>query len=354
MALTYTSYSSFEEVVFHYENIKPLRGKDNGGKDIRPIGDRRRKYERIVKISPNCYVLTDGYHYGDPVYGHSNNKYAQTLKDLEFYAPIVWRKHRDGSVTVRLRNGCGPYAHTRRYSFLYRHTPKGLGFIQTQQGKQYISIGGRYADKLCRLYLAKGRTTPKAAIQDLKKSIEHDKALGRVLSDWRQKRLQWMTPNDDKAALVFKKVGDNWEHVAGTGVSEKANTPRVDKLTKAKFKAHISKFFEWGMVMSPLLPLRDVDYRLEMDREFADAVHDKTDKSWNRSIQPKLVREIIQNEDHPARLAMWVTFAKTCTDGWGFNTTFLCQVAQTKEEVARVRSRFNHYVNGSAGFITRK
>ena len=49
--LTYTNYRSFAEVVAHYDSITPLRGSTNAGKDIRPIGDRRRKYERIVKIS---------------------------------------------------------------------------------------------------------------------------------------------------------------------------------------------------------------------------------------------------------------------------------------------------------------
>ncbi len=49
MALTYSSFGSFDEVVAHYENIKPMGGSGNKGKDIRPIGDRKRKYERIVK-----------------------------------------------------------------------------------------------------------------------------------------------------------------------------------------------------------------------------------------------------------------------------------------------------------------
>ena len=57
MALTFSSFSSFDDVVYHYENIKPMGGITNKGKDIRPIGDRKRKYERIVKISNNCYAL---------------------------------------------------------------------------------------------------------------------------------------------------------------------------------------------------------------------------------------------------------------------------------------------------------
>ena len=66
MALTHTNFSSFHEVAKHYNSIKPLVSKLHTREDdIRPIGDRARKHERIVKISNNCYALSDGYHYGD-------------------------------------------------------------------------------------------------------------------------------------------------------------------------------------------------------------------------------------------------------------------------------------------------
>tara|TARA_B110000858_G_scaffold51037_1_gene59122 strand:+ start:1434 stop:1859 length:426 start_codon:yes stop_codon:yes gene_type:complete len=94
MALTFSSFESFDEVVAHYENVKPLRGKDNAGKDIRPIGDRKRKNERIVKISDNCYALSEGYHFGDALFNWgwgyvASTGFVPTLKDMEKYAPIV-------------------------------------------------------------------------------------------------------------------------------------------------------------------------------------------------------------------------------------------------------------------------
>lgn len=52
MALTFTNFTRFEEVEAYYNSITPMRGTQNIGKDIRPIGDRNRKWERIVKISP--------------------------------------------------------------------------------------------------------------------------------------------------------------------------------------------------------------------------------------------------------------------------------------------------------------
>jgi hypothetical protein len=358
MALTYTNFSSFEEVVKHYENIKPMRGAANAGKDIRPIGDRKRKYERIIKINDNCYVLTDGFHLGDKYFRWQRpSDGGNTEKQMLFYAPIVWRKHKDGSTTVRIQNGAGPYNHNRRYAFLSRHTPRGLLFIQTQQGKQYISAGGMNSDHI---YLAKVRTMPKEEIAEKKRILAGQKAAG--LSPWTVKYLArglaWRQVKDDNAALVFKLEGGNWKHDPSTGVAEKSNTPRVNKLTKAKFKGHINEFFEWGMTMSPLLPLDDYNYTRGLTVEFSKAAVQDYPYSEirlsNRTYEPTLVRKILQDEYHPARLAMWVTFAHACTDGWGFNTEYLCKTAQTKEDVARVRSRFNLYINKIAGFLETK
>ena len=88
MALTYSNFNTFDEVASYYERIKPLRGANNVGKDIRPIGDRKRKHERIVKVSDNCYALSDGWHYGDDVFKawYRNAEYTPTSKDMEFYA----------------------------------------------------------------------------------------------------------------------------------------------------------------------------------------------------------------------------------------------------------------------------
>ena len=162
MALTYSNFTTFDAVASYYERIKPLRGANNVGKDIRPIGDRKRKHERIVKVSDNCYALSDGWHYGDDVFKawYRNAEYTPTSKDMEFYAPIVWRKHKDGTETVTMRNGSGSGAHNMRYAFLYRHSPKGLHF-RNRSGKHFIAA----ADKT--YYLAKGTTVPKPLWEDV-------------------------------------------------------------------------------------------------------------------------------------------------------------------------------------------
>ena len=47
------SLMTFENIKRRYENTKPIRGDKN---DIRPVGDRRRKHERVVKVNDNTYA----------------------------------------------------------------------------------------------------------------------------------------------------------------------------------------------------------------------------------------------------------------------------------------------------------
>tara|TARA_B110000037_G_scaffold66819_1_gene81235 strand:+ start:441 stop:1526 length:1086 start_codon:yes stop_codon:yes gene_type:complete len=361
MALTFSSFESFDEVVSHYKNVKPLRGKDNAGKDIRPIGDRKRKNERIVKISDNCYALSEGYHFGDALFNWgwgyvASTEFVPTLKDMEKYAPIVWRKKRDGTEQVTIRNGYGEGAHNSRYAFIHRHTPKGLGFI-VANGKQYVTkTMGRYPNSNYdeRYYLAKTHTAPR---------IIYDRIKGQQNVNWYQEKIKkWVVVHDDNSALVFNKAaksdqfaGPNWVHVEGTGRTL-PKAPRVDKQTKAKFKDAIKKFFEWGMTMSPLIPLEDREYTRKQVGILAESYGNTHGGSW---LQPnaKIGREIVRDDQHTARLAFWVYFAMNCYEAgeysWSFNSTPLLKKLETKEDVSTVRSRFNTFINKELGFVTK-
>ena len=326
--LTYTNYRSFAEVVAHYDCIPPLRGAQNKGKDIRPIGDRSRKYERIVKISPNCYALSDGYHMGDEYFGYwgHGRDFTPTLADMEKYAPIVWRKKRDGTEEVTLRNGWGFGVHQSRYNFLYRYSPIYMWF-RVRNGKHFIETGGTD------YYLAKTTTIPKR--------------LHEAFAD--NQFYKWATTRDDNSAVKFIRTEGGWQHVEGTGRSL-PKAPTVNKDLKAKFKDDIKKFFEWGMTMSPLLPLGDREYA---GTQMADLyAHFEQKPSW-QGPQPKplVARSIVRDEQHDARLALWVFFAKDCTDGWSWNAEYITQTVKTKEDLAKVRSRYNAFINKQLGFM---
>ena len=331
MALTYTSFTCFKEVEAHYNNTTPLRGEQNIGKDIRPIGDRNRKWERIVKVSPNCYALSDGYHFGDEVftcwtYGGAN--YTPTLADMEKYAPIVWRKKRDGTEEVTLRNGYGPGAHNGRYAFLYRHTPPAMWF-RIRNGKHFVETGGR------EYYLAKVRTTPRPAYD----------AIMNISSThyWQKRTKDWAMLHDDNSAVTFRKnEKGKWAHVEGTGQDiAQVKAPTVKKEVKAKYKDAIKSFFEWGMTMSPLLPLEDREYRRE---------HYSKPEGYTVAA----LRNVVTDEEHPMRLALWVMFAADCTDNsWGIHREYYTKTVETKEDLQRVRSRYNTFINKKLGFMTK-
>lgn len=338
MVRTFTNHTSFESVVAHYEGIKPVKERScaeslhgyGTSRDIRPIGDRSRKWERIVKISRNCYALSDGYHRGEDAFNYFS---PISHGKMQYYAPIVWRRYMDGSFSVQIRNMTGPDhgCDPSRYSFLERHVPRGLQFVQASS-RQYITIGYGNEDKL---FLAKGKTVPAG-------ECDHEKnyAPAHKMGLWRKR-------TDDNAALLFHYVDNKWVHDETTGIKTPQN-PRVDKALKAKYRDAIKKFFEWGMTMSPLIPL-ERDYIMERTDELRKHFHPLAAyETWN----PKWSREILANENHPMRLQYWVYFAAQCENSFNnWNKSYAVKEVETKEDVNRVRSRYNSFVNNNAGFM---
>ncbi len=295
MALTFSNFTTFAEVEAHYNSIKPLRGSNNAGKDIRPIGDRSRKWERIVKISANCYALSDGYHMGDEhfpswPYGGILNP---TLADMKKYAPIVWRKDRDGTEQVTLRNGWGPYQHAGRYAFLFRHSPKDLWF-HNHNGKHFIRAGQS------KYYLAKQRTAPRA-IYDAIKNLPPARRSNALK--------EWVRLPDDNSSLTFSNVQGAWVHVGGGRPIPAAPRVYVNKKLKATMKQDIAEFREWTFAMLPLLPKNNYEYTARIQNElkaYYEETHGAKFYGWDIPsmflTKPEMTRDIIKNSDHPMRV----------------------------------------------------
>ena len=171
-----------------------------------------------------------------------------------------------------------------RYSFLERHVPRGLQFVQASS-RQYITIGYGNEDKL---FLAKGKTVPAG-------ECDHEKnyAPAHKMGLWRKR-------TDDNAALLFHYVDNKWVHDETTGIKRKHFHPLAAYET------------------------------------------------WN----PKWSREILANENHPMRLQYWVYFAAQCENSFNnWNKSYAVKEVETKEDVNRVRSRYNSFVNNNAGFM---
>jgi len=331
MAIQWLQYNSFEYIAELYASIKPLVSKlHTREQDIRPIGDRNRKHERIAKINDNCYVLQDGYHSGDdafPAYYYRNDDV--TLKPTEAevlkLAPIVWRKHRDGSETITIRNGTGGGAHMSRYSFLDRHLPQGLEFLITN-GKQFV------VNDANRYYLAKSNTVAEYALRpEGKRGV--------------------MTSRDDGVSLTFKRITKYprcFEFVSGGKAIPKPPKQIVDKKAKAKMKDDIIAFRNWASITFPMLPKNDREYRMRLVTELSE----QTNKAFNLyawnvvdrlAEQFELSRNIISDDDHPLRLHLAYFLFSSIEDIYD-------EDMDTAKNRAYVMTTFNRRINKVCNF----
>ena len=359
--LTFSSFQTFEDVVKHYENTKPVREQELGtSRNVRPIGDRARKWENIQKISRNCYAITRGFERGNDLFrywGYNTSeqvgsewvvKYDDHGAKLEDYAPIVWRKRKDGTVTVTINNVSGTHYSIAHYEMIRRHTPKGMTFIPNGSGKHYIRLLNTGTDPDYKYvprgsfptpddyYLAKNKTVPRAEWAKCKDSDAH----------WHK----WKRPTDDNSALTFIQTSVGmWRHDGISGRSLPTG-PKVNKGLKAKFKPAIDKLFEWGMTMTPLLPL-EREYIREKTSEMQQYFCDRENLHHWSAWQSGWAREILKDENHPYRLNYWVMFAASTSDGWYMNQTYTIKEVQTKDDLRKIRSRYNSYINNNAGFM---
>ena len=335
MVLTITRFNEFKHVEAMYNNIKPLGGMDNKGKDIRPIGDRRRKWERIVKVSANCYALSDGYHFGDehfPMWAYGADKFTPTATDMANYAPIVWLKKRDGTEEVIVRNGWGQGLHTSRYAFLDRHLPAGMFWVN-KNGKHFIRTGAQD------YYLAKTRTAPRAI---------YDAINDNVSTHYWQKRMQnWVRLQDDNSALVFTKNSHGaWMLVDGGKDVPTPPKVTVRKEVKAKYKEQITRFKEWAFTMGAMLPIEDYQYARDIYKEIQDWIAEQEGGKphyWGdpmNLLDFKVKRKILCDEEHPMRLHMAVSMLR--------NIEFYN--AGDEDEARRVKQRANTWINNHMGF----
>jgi len=187
MAMFNYGLDSFTHVEHLYNTTKPIRGTN-----IVPLGDRRRKWECIVKESPTCYMLVD---------------YGATGSDPSS-AAVVWTRNADNTDTVEFRNETGDHAHCSRYSFLERCMPRNMGFI-VDGGKQYIRYEGN------RYYLPKDK----------------DKTI--VFTDRHTPQESW-TLTSEPHPLPVTRV-------------------RVNKEKKEPFKKAIEEYLHWAWTMTPMI-----------------------------------------------------------------------------------------------------
>jgi len=195
-----TNLDTFHRVEEMYNTTKPMVSKKHPlHHDIRPLGPRHRKWERIKKFSYNCYGLMDG----------------GSHDGLKEFAPILWTY--DGTrERIRIRNELGAYTHTIRNTMLENAVPSNMQFY-CHNGKQYITSSRR----------------------------NHD---------------VYFLPKGDYFLEFEREVNTHLWHICSDTYQYVHPKKRVDKKRKAEIKPHVDKLLEYVVSMYNILPSTDDDY----------------------------------------------------------------------------------------------
>lgn len=269
--------NTFDEVESWYTRTKPMVSKHHTlGSDVRPIGERRRKWERIIKIDDNRYALHDG-NYASRLWSHNANSLpAHLMVEYEArMAPILWVRREDGDY-VHVRNHNHTFGGYSRYEFLRKYLPKGLGHHYNQQGRHYVYDG------------VHSHPLPKMEVSCDARGIR-----------------------DTGMELVFKQ--------AGVGCFNRSNlllidSHLIDREVKATFKDDLRAFFQQTLTLYEMLDVtwRNLNEYTSQAREWLkENGHVQVHSGW-RELGPsvELWREIVRNPEHDLRIAAvaWVAY----------------------------------------------
>ena len=328
MAIYRYGLNSFSDVVKHYDSIKPIRGTD-----IRPLGDRRRKWEHIVKVNRNKYILTHILPADD-----AQNIWQEDRKGMIARAPITWQRNpRTGIESIRIRNGSGNYAHTSTYCFIDRATPDPMYFT-IDNGKQFIRALNMN-NIIQTHFLPKGRWVNEKY---------YDHWVNSKDNRWWDKD-QVYTKHDDKAYLEFELqefknpttgVWDTMYKLVHGQHKEPVTRYRIDKQAKKKYGQACKDIVEWAWTMKDLLAdsyQNDWQVRQTVRKQCERVLHDKSEFC-----------NMLLDEDDERR---------TPTVAWilGQMSSYSWDTQQTTvtDDPQKFRRQFNNQVNELAGFKTK-
>jgi len=306
-------FDTFNEVVTHYEKIKPVVSVcHTREQDIRPIGQRKRKFERIRKVDPETYCLLDG-GYGNTL-NQSRTLTPQFEQDM---APIMWVREADGDY-IHIRNCAVGSMHMMRYAFLQSYLPSNVRFEYNQQGKHWI------------------RAKTPTGYEDFplpKTDYTWDYNIKEATKD-DGRRLKFRANEDG----TFTRVGEVF----------KVEKTTVDKELKKQWKGRIEAFYMQAAALAPMLDTTwngRNEYRNVINEWCKENSLDVTTYGGINQLPNTLMRQIMEREDHPLRIAM---MALVIRDIGGK------QIITSQNDLTKIKSAYNRLMNKLLGMFETK
>lgn len=350
----------FADAEARYRDTKPLVSKHHTlEQDIRPVGDRARKQERIIKISDTCYALSCGGR-ADPVFtwglsvdNQIRAAYPITPAEIARLSPIVWRKLKDGTETITIRNGAGEWQHNHIYSFINRALPRNIGFVQTREGKQFLNTYER-----SRIHLPKTTSAPRYLVEHWKA----EKQKGKMAS-WAKNYMKAATAGDDGLSVTFKREENGRFTLVGEPHKVMVNRTYVNKELKASLKKDVAAFLEHVTVLYPLMQAQmNWELRNHTIKELnliakEHKLLDRIGSGYGNPFQeadPKLIHSIIKDPDHPMRHSLTIAAIieiKAAVDhfrDWKYSDSPPDEVEKLRNTY--IRSEMNKWINKTCGF----
>ena len=312
---------TFNAVETHYNNTKPVVSKRHTKEDdIRPLGRRTRKHERIEKRSDTEYVFHDYWlHVGLP----PDKKTAHEKRP-----PITWQKLiRKGEETevVTVRGATADHD-TTRHNFLRNYLPWGLVWDVRSSGRHSVII----------LLTVHGR-------QQGSPTTSHHMPHS----------IRFKVPLDDTDYLLrFTRTSAITSRWQCTTPEWPITRSHVNKDRKAALREHNDKFWGWMCSVGSMLHtnwdhLQNLEQEVKEYVKENDIISRKAGLSspmsysyWPRFPQT-LALEIVKDYNHPLRIHLATSFLahndiKSLTG---------------KEDNSRFRSAYNQWFNKQLGIM---
>ena len=340
---------SFDIAARVYESIPPVVSKYHPKEqDVRPLGNRAAKHNRIIKVNDHCYALVDQNNKDDTLWHDGKPTPASVVE----WAPIVWKRELVNPNSVIEKNRWADFIQVR--GVRWGHDNQRIKFLRTYLPYSISNIGSGYV-----WFDGKWTTVPWQPPIGKLYSGESDNFLRFKLTNtsggpsWDPR---WRTYN-------FRAVLEN---VGRTFVHPKVHN-HIDKELKAKIKPHMDSFYEWICAMAPLLPQpprwstayspnssndeykQDYHNRAQKYREYRANNSNKlleaglVRSSWNakKSFIPEKVIEAIVTENTELRLALASMFLEDSE----------LQSCKTKEDFKYARTQYNRWINKVCGLV---